>query len=103
MVSDSGGNCLRIILYSMIKIKSILLFLIVLISLQLQSQYSHVDLYMAKHFVSVFLTDNTQNRDVSFENVTVLFSDDIDVPDAYLFNLKPVGFVIISSTNKVSL
>ncbi len=102
MVSDSGGNCLRIILYSMIKIKGILLFLVVLISFHLQAQTSHVDLNMAKQLVSIFLTDNNQKCDGINENNTVLFSDERETPSAYLFKIEPVGFVIVSSTNKVS-
>jgi len=86
----------------MIKTKGILLFLVVLISLHLRAQSSHVDLNMAKQLVSIFLTNNTHNPVCDERNVIILFSDDTDMPNAYLFNLNPVGFVIVSSTNKVS-
>ena len=86
----------------MIKTKGILLFLVVLISLQLRAQPSHVDLNMAKQFVNIFLTDNIKSCDGIDENVTELFLEDVDIPNAYLFKLAPKGFVIVSSANKVS-
>ena len=102
MISFFEGNCLRVILYIMIRVKGILFFLAILLALQLHSQSTKVDLNMAKQFVSIFLADNIHNNDATIENIEVLFTYDGDIPNAYLVNLKPAGFVIVSSTNSIS-
>ncbi len=66
------------------------------------AQSNQVDLDMAKQLVDVFLTNNNQPCDGIKKNMHVLFASDISIPDAYLFNLTPQGFVIVSLTNKVS-
>lgn len=75
---------------------------IVLVSIPLQSQTNLIDLNTAKQIVNIFLTDNAQKTVSIQKNINVLFSDDANVPNAYLFNIEPIGFVIISSTNKLS-
>jgi len=102
MVSVSGGNCPPVNFTFMIKTKRILLFLVVLVSIQLQSQSNLVNLNTAKQIADIFLIDNYQKTDGIEKNIVMLFSDDANIPNAYLFNLEPIGFVIVSSTNKVS-
>ena len=86
----------------MTKTRYILIFFIAILSLQSMAQSSHINLEMAKQYVNIFLTDNNQARNSFNKNADVLFESDINIPDAYLFNLTPKGFVIVSSTNKIS-
>jgi len=82
------------------RIKGILVLFTVLFAMQLQSQEHQIGVIEARNLASIFLEEN--ERGSAELVVKVLFVEDINIPETYLFELKPHGFVVISSTNILS-
>jgi len=78
--------------------RSIIIIIISILSVNMNGQSNQVELDNTTQFVQNFLTNNNQKNEGVTKNVTDLFSNDSNIPNTYLFQILPKGFVIVSQT-----